>query len=99
MLRVLTVVCMLSLVNPVFAGSAWVLWVQDSRGSDPHPTTHKWRKFTQTWRVLGASPQEADCQRKLRDAMEDVKNPESIPENEDRRYHATDTTIEIIIFP
>ncbi len=81
MIKALALISILCWVNTAFAGSAWVLWLKEYNASNPNNISKRWETETLHWNVLSASSQEADCQRKLQDAMERAKDPQKIPKD------------------
>lgn len=88
---------LLVVANEAVAACAWVLWVEDDRVSDPKKSG--WGVEKTDWRLLGASSNEADCQRKLRDAIERVTTPDNKLDNAGVMYKVTGDTVSFAFFP
>ena len=99
MMKALALVSLLCWVNTAIAGSAWVLWRKEYHGSNPNNATKQWGTETLHWNVLSASTNEADCQRKLQDAMERAQDPKKIPKDQEWWHSVEDTTISRAVFP
>ena len=93
----LFLVVLLVVANEAKAACAWVLWVQDDRLE--HRKDRDPGQQQIDWELIGASSSEADCQRKLKDTIERVTNPEKLPDEAKVMYKVEGDTVHFLFFP